>query len=156
MASAEEAAAPPLLTTIFISGRAPGMPAENELTVTCERGVLRFDLHTATLTVYRAPEGGAGGPVSSSVGRALPSDGTPEVVGGGGSAWSDVGTPALGRAIAACLAGASPESSAEEGGVRLAELAGLEDGVYVQRATDAVHSSAARNGEWVGVDTTPP
>ena len=77
-------------------------------------------------------------------------------MGGGGNAWSDVGTPALGRAISSALRGAAPTASAEPGGVAVGDLATLVDGVLVQRVTDAVHKSAAGEGAWLEVDSTPP
>ena len=76
------------------------------------------------------------------------------VVGGGDNAWSEVGTAALGRALGGALAGW--REPVEEGGVAPSDLADLSDGVLVQRVTDAVHASAARHGEWVEVDATPP
>ena len=126
------------LVTMLISGKSPGLPFENALTISCARGVLKLDLLTSTLTIFR--EG---------------ADGTEEV-GGGGNAWSDVGTPALGRAISSALRGAAPTASAEPGGVAVGDLATLVDGVLVQRVTDAVHKSAAGEGAWLEVDSTPP
>eukprot|EP00965_Chrysotila_dentata_P097777 3232771-Pleurochrysis_carterae.AAC.2 len=153
-------AAPSPLISIFISGRCPGRPFENNLIISCERGSISFDLLTSEAVVFRQ-------------GRDA------ESVGGGGNAWSDVGTPALGHALiaamraggdlrGACAGGiatsrtcdgpskTSDVNSAAELKIRLSDLATFEDGVMVQRVTDAVHASGARGGAWVEVDASRP
>ena len=125
----------PLPISIYISGKSPGLPFENECTIVCENGSLKLRLLESKLTVYRNGE-------------------AEEVHGGGGNAWSDVGTPALGRALIGAINGAvGPQ---EPGGIDVRHLATLVDGCLVQRVTDAVHASAERGGVWLDVDPTPP
>merc|ERR1712178_95665 len=101
----------PLPVTMLISVSSPGMPFENTMIVSCERGVLQLNFLTSTLNVFRV-------------------DGSVETYGGGGSAWAEVGTPALGRAIKGALEG--KHGAMEEGGVSVEDLATLVDGVFVQ------------------------
>ena len=138
----------PLPVHMYIAGRNPGLEQMvNECVVACEKGTARIDFTTATLTVTFSAAAAA---------AAAGADPRKVVVEGSGSAWSHVGTPALGRAIGAVFQGKDLEAPAEPGGVAPKDLATLEDGVIVQRVTDAVHGSAARGGAWIEVDTSRP
>ena len=135
--TANAASSMPLPVSIFISGLSPGLPFQNTLTLCCERGSATLNLLDATLSVHRTD-----------------APGQTEVYGGGGNAWSEVGTPALGRALVAALKGG--QGPAEAGGIHPRDLATLEDGLIVQRVTDAVHESARRGGVWMFVDREVP
>ena len=87
-----------LPVNIFISSHSPALPNEIGLLICCQRGSLKLNLLESTLEVYRT------------------GDTKPETYGGGGNAWSEVGTVALGRAIRAAIGGGT--GAVEPGGIR--------------------------------------
>jgi hypothetical protein len=78
-----------------------------------------------------------------------------ETVECGGSMWAAVGTPQLGVALRRCLlTGVEPGEEVKYKDWPPPDphiLATFEDGVAVQRVTDAVHASAAQGGNWLPV-----
>lgn len=111
---------------ILITGRAPGLPAENRVRIVGSTGVIELHMGTSELKLWT---GDAAEPIEE-----LPAS---------GNAWSEVGTLELGRRIgAALLDGADAD-----------DLGTFRDGVINQRITDAVHASAAQGSTWVSVPT---
>jgi len=120
------------------------VPYERYFEIQCARGSMRFEFSTSMLTVQRMNL--TSGAVE-----------TETIRGGFGSAFADVGTPAMGRAMLAVLRPDETDAKkplsyaepAEEGGILPGHLASLQDGLVAQRVTDAVHASALRHGAWV-------
>merc|ERR1712203_618091 len=91
---------------ILISGKNPGLPAENSLIVSGQSGSIRFNFLSSELQVFST---GSLEPTLSQL--------------DGGNAWSEVGTPALAMRIRSHLLD----------GEDICDLATLSDGAKVQR-----------------------
>ena len=121
--------------TMVLSARSPGLPAENMVVVMCDSGTMTFDYMTSEYKLY------------NSKGK---KDGPEELLCNYGSAFSDVGTPLLFDAIRSRILYGENEPDPDMKSLAK-EIATFEDGLEVQKVTDAVHLSSEKDGEWIQV-----
>jgi len=120
--------------SMILNARPQGSPNENTVAITCEKGSMKFDFMKSKYQFYTL-EGQSH---------------DDEMCENPGNAFSDVGTPYLCKAIRSRILYGDKETN-EELRLLARDIATFEDGYENQKVTDAVHSSASKDGEWVYV-----
>ncbi len=120
-----------------INGFNPGLPEEvDEMVICSPKATIRFNFLTSELVIYKNPAPDTATPMEKEME-------TKRVIKGEGNAWQDVGTPALMQRVRAFFE--KDDKNA------LLNMATFQDGLRAQLITDAIHQSAANDGEWAEV-----